>query len=149
MLGVRLSPERFGMHLGEVIEVAQHLFDGDQVDFLDMSLWDSFKKSEDEQFGDRPLLDWFTALDRGATRLGVAGMIRTPANVRYCLDAGVDFVLLGRAAILHHDFPLQARSNPDFEPVSLPVSRQYLRSQGLGERFIEYMMRWEGFVGEP
>ncbi|MGD9020952.1 MAG: NADH:flavin oxidoreductase, partial [Lysobacterales bacterium] len=85
MLGVRLSPERFGMHLGEVIEVAQHLFDGDQVDFLDMSLWDSFKKSEDEQFGDRPLLDWFTALDRGATRLGVAGMIRTPANVRYCL----------------------------------------------------------------
>jgi 2,4-dienoyl-CoA reductase-like NADH-dependent reductase (Old Yellow Enzyme family) len=149
MLGVRLSPERFGMRFGEVIEVAQGLFDGGQIDFLDMSLWDSFKHPEDEEFGGRPLLEWFTALDRGATRLGVAGMIRTPANVQHCMDAGVDFVLLGRAAILHHDLPLQVRANPEFEPVSLPVSRQYLRSQGLGQRFIEYMMRWEGFVSEP
>jgi len=146
MLGVRLSPERFGLRLGEILEIAQRLLDGGQVDFLDMSLWDSFKQPDDEAFSNRPLLDWFTALDRGDTRLGTAGMIRTPRDAVRCLDAGVDFVLLGRAAILHHDFPLQAQADPGFKPVSLPVSRDYLHSQGLGESFVEYMARWEGFV---
>lgn len=148
MLGVRLSPERFGLRLGEMLETAQRLLADAQIDFLDMSLWDSFKEPEDEAFRSRPLLDWFTALERGDTRLGSAGMIRTPNDAARCLDAGLDFVLLGRAAILRHDFPLQARQNPALEPVKLPVSREYLYAQGLGERFVDYMARWEGFVSE-
>ena len=75
-------------------------------------------------------------------------MIRTPGDAARCLDAGVDFVLLGRAAILRHDFPLQAYRDPGLGPVSLPVSREYLHAQGLGDRFVEYMARWEGFVSE-
>lgn len=146
MMGVRLSPERFGLRLGEVLEVAQRLLDSNQLDFLDMSLWDSFKEAEDETYKGRRLLDWFTALDRGDTRLGTAGMIRTPRDAARCLEAGVDFVLLGRAAILRHDFPLKAYQNPELEAVELPVNQEYLHSQGLGERFVEYMRRWEGFV---
>jgi 2,4-dienoyl-CoA reductase-like NADH-dependent reductase (Old Yellow Enzyme family) len=148
MLGVRLSPERFGLRLAEILETAQRLLDEDQIDFLDMSLWDSFKEPEDEAFRTRPLLDWFTALERGATRLGTAGLIRTPRDAARCLDAGVDFVLLGRAAILRHDFPLQAYRDPGLGPVELPVSREYLHAQGLGDRFVDYMARWEGFVSE-
>lgn len=149
MLGVRLSPERFGMRLGEILEVAQRLLGGGQIDFLDMSLWDSFKEPDDEKFTTRPLLEWFTALDRGDARLGTAGMIRTPRDAERCLDAGADFVLLGRAAILRHDFPLKAYRDPDMEAVELPVSAEYLQSQGLGERFVDYMRRWEGFVSRP
>jgi hypothetical protein len=38
------------------------------------------------------------------------------------------------------------RRDPEFEPVNLPVSADYLRSEGLGEAFIVYMSRWKGFV---
>jgi 2,4-dienoyl-CoA reductase-like NADH-dependent reductase (Old Yellow Enzyme family) len=79
-------------------------------------------------------------------RLGVAGKINTPTHAVACLEAGVDFVILGRVAILHHDFPNQVLDNPDFKPVETPVTEDYLRSQGLGEVFIEYMAGWDGFV---
>ena len=146
LLGVRLSPERFDLKLGEVLEVAQRLMSEAQIDFLDMSLWDSFKEPAEEAFQGRTLLSYFTDLERGDVRLGTAGKINTPDDARRCLEAGADFVVLGRAAILHHDFPEQMLGDPDFEPVTLPVSRDYLHSQGLGEAFINYMAGWSGFV---
>ena len=146
LLGVRLSPERFDVQLGEIIEVAQRLMKNGDIDFLDMSLWDSFKEPVEEAFQGRSLLSYFTELDRGEVRLGTAGNLRTPQDVTRCLDAGVDFVMLGRAAILHHDFPIQASANPAFEPVTTPVTADYLRSQGLGAAFVTYMSRWDGFV---
>ena len=79
---------------------------------------------------------------------GIAGKIYTASDARKCLEDGADFVLLGRAAILHHDFPQQVLANPDFEPVTTPVSREYLRSQGLSEAFVNYMSGWAGFVEE-
>ena len=146
LLGVRLSPERFDLRLGEIREVAQRLMAEGHIDFLDMSLWDSFKEPVEEAFKGRTLLSCFTELDRGDVRLGTAGNIRTPQDAQRCLEAGVDFVMLGRAAILHYDFPQQTRTNPEFQPVDLPVSREYLRSQGLGEAFVNYMSSWRGFV---
>ena len=146
LLGVRLSPERFDLKLGEILELAQRLMSEAQIDFLDMSLWDSFKEPAEEAFQGRTLLSYFTDLERGDVRLGTAGKINTPDDARRCLEAGADFVVLGRAAILHHDFPEQMLGDPDFEPVTLPVSRDYLHSQGLGEAFINYMAGWSGFV---
>ena len=146
LLGVRLSPERFDLKLGEILEVAQRLMSGDQIDFLVMSLWDSFKEPAEEAFQGRTLLSYFTGLDRGEVRLGTAGKIHRPDDARRCMEAGVDFVILGRAAILHHNFPVRMEEDPNFEPVTLPVSRDYLRSQGLGEAFVDYMAGWKGFV---
>ena len=57
-------------------------------------------------------------------------------------------MLLGRAAILHHDFPQRVAADPDFETVALPVSEEHLRNEGLGEAFIGYMKNWKGFVAE-
>jgi 2,4-dienoyl-CoA reductase-like NADH-dependent reductase (Old Yellow Enzyme family) len=51
-----------------------------------------------------PLIDLFAALPRGDTRLGVAGKLLSSASAQACLDRGADFVLIGRAAILHEDF---------------------------------------------
>lgn len=146
LLGIRLSPERFNLKLGEILEVAQRLMREAQIDFLDMSLWDSFKEPLEEAFQGKTLLSYFTNLDRGEVRLGIAGKLNTPGDARRCLEAGADFVILGRAAILHHDFPQRMMANPDFEPVNLPVTRDYLRSQGLGEAFVNYMASWTGFV---
>ena len=146
VLGVRLSPERFGMQLMEVSEVAQRLMREGRIDFLDMSLWDIFKEPEDEAFRGRSLLSWFTELDRGEVPLGAAGKIMSGADAAACLDAGADFVVIGRAAVLHHDFPLEVEADPAFRAVATPVTEEYLRNEGLGPALIEYMRRWEGFV---
>lgn len=145
-LGIRLSPERFDVRLAEIREIVQKLMSDGDVDYIDMSLWDVFKEPVEDEFQGRSLMSYFTELDRGDVRLGVAGKVRTPQDARQCLEEGADFVLLGRAAILHHDFPLQTKSNADFEPVRNPVSPDYLRSEGLGETFINYMSAWKGFV---
>ena len=145
-VGVRLSPERFGMRLAEVRSLAQQLMSGGAIDFLDMSLWDVFKEPQEEAFKGRSLLSYFTELDRGQVRLAVAGKIMGGADARRCIEAGADFVIVGRAAILHHDFPLQVQSNPAFESIALPVTAAHLANEGLSPAFVQYMGNWKGFV---
>ena len=145
-LGLRLSPERFGLSLMEVRDLAGRLLSEAKIDYLDMSLWDSFKEPVEEAYRGRTLMSYFTDLPRGNVRLGVAGKIMSAADARALLDAGADFVLLGRAAILHHDWPEKARANPDFRPASLPVTRAHLEAEGLGPAFVNYMSTWAGFV---
>jgi 2,4-dienoyl-CoA reductase-like NADH-dependent reductase (Old Yellow Enzyme family) len=145
-LGLRLSPERFGLSLMEVRDLAGRLLSEAKIDYLDMSLWDCFKEPVEEAHRGRTLMSYFTDLPRGDVRLGVAGKLMSAAEARAMLDAGADFVLLGRAAILHHDWPLKARANPDFRPVSLPVTRAHLEAEGLGPTFVNYMSTWAGFV---
>jgi 2,4-dienoyl-CoA reductase-like NADH-dependent reductase (Old Yellow Enzyme family) len=118
-----------------------------KIDFLDMSLWDSFKEPQDEAYQGRSLLSYFTELERGGVALGIAGKLRNPEEVNRAMATGIDFVMLGRAAILHHDFPMQMQVDSNFTPVRNPVSADYLRQEGLGENFITYMSGWKGFVG--
>ena len=145
-LGLRLSPERFGLSLMEIRDLAGRLFSEAKIDYLDMSLWDCFKEPVEEAHRGRTLMSYFADLPRGDVRLGVAGKLMSAADARAMLDAGADFVLLGRAAILHHDWPQKARANPDFRPVSLPVTRAHLEAEGLGPTFVNYMSTWAGFV---
>jgi 2,4-dienoyl-CoA reductase-like NADH-dependent reductase (Old Yellow Enzyme family) len=150
VLGVRLSPERFGLRLAEIREVAQLLLAGGEIDLLDLSLWDVTKEPEEAGFKGRTLLSYFTELGRGATRLGAAGKIMSAEDARRVLAAGADFCIIGRAAILHHDFPLRVQADPGFKAVSLPVTAEYLRNEGLGPAFVGYMGTWKGFVqAEP
>src|SRR5690606_2619008 len=113
LLGVRLSPERFGMRLEEVKQVCQRFIDEQVIDFLDISLWDVFKAPEEEAFKGTTLLSHFTALDFKSIRLTVAGKISTGEDVRKVLASGVDFVSIGRSAILHHDFPVKVMADPE------------------------------------
>jgi 2,4-dienoyl-CoA reductase-like NADH-dependent reductase (Old Yellow Enzyme family) len=145
-LGLRLSPERFGLRFSEQREVARQMLASGDLDYVDMSLWDSFKAPAEAEFADRPLIDWFTDLPRGNTRLGVAGKLTSAENCRRALERGADFVLLGRAAILHHDFPKQVAANPNFQSIALPVTRAHLQAERLGPVFVDYMNSWKGFV---
>ena len=147
-LGLRLSPERFGLDLGEIRDLAQRLMTEGLIDYLDMSLWDVRKAPIDEAYKAKSLIQWFTDLDRGAVRLGVAGKVLAAADAEWCLEQGCDFVLIGRGAILHHDWPRLAAADPDFRPIALPVTREHLTREGLSDKFVTYMQAWKGFVAE-
>jgi len=146
IVGVRLSPERFGLRLAEIRQVADRLLREGAIDYLDMSLWDVFKEPEEEPFRGRSLLSYFAELERGSVRLGAAGKIHSGEDAVNALAAGLDFVIIGRAAVLHHDFPARVMQDPFFRPAATPVSVEYLQREGLGLPFVEYMRRWEGFV---
>ncbi|PKB25876.1 2,4-dienoyl-CoA reductase-like NADH-dependent reductase (Old Yellow Enzyme family) [Novosphingobium kunmingense] len=148
-LGLRLSPERFDIVLDEAKAFAQDMMLGGQLDYLDMSLWDCFKQPEEEAHKGQPLISHFTALERGNTRLGVAGKIMSASKAQDCLDAGADFVLVGRGAILHHDFPRRAIADADFACIANPVTREHLKAEALGDAFVAYLSTWPGFVAEP
>ena len=145
-LGLRLSPERFGLKFAEQRDVASWMLASGDLDYLDMSLWDSFKAPSEEAHVSRPLIDWFAELPRGATRLGAAGKLMRGGDARRLVDAGADFAILGRAAVLHHDWPKLFAADPDFQPIALPASRAHLAAEGLSPKFIEYMNQWKGFV---
>ncbi|GHE75114.1 NADH-dependent flavin oxidoreductase [Camelimonas fluminis] len=148
-LGVRLSPERYGVVLDEARALATELMTSGKIDYLDMSLWSVFKQPEDPAHHGKRLIDCFTDLPRGNTPLGVAGKIMDAATAQACLDAGADFVLIGRGAIIHHDFPRRALADPAFSSLPLPVSRDHLAAEALGPKFIDYMATgWKNFVAD-
>ena len=146
LIGVRLSPEKFGMNLAEVKTICINLIADGQIDFLDISLWDCFKMPEDGKGEDKTLLNHFTEIDRKDVQLTVAGKIKSGKDADAILQSGVDFITLGRSGILHHDFPRLVLDNPDFTPTETPVSTAYLTKEGLSPIFIKYMGNWPGFV---
>lgn len=147
-LSVRLSPERFGLRTAEIIEVFGWLARSGHIDFIDMSLWDVRKQAADEDMAGRGLLEIFSALERGSTRLAAAGKIYSAEDARWVVENGAEMAVIGRGAILHHDFPRQVSADPDFRVRSLPVTRAELRAEGLSESFVGYMKNWPGFVAE-
>jgi len=147
-IGVRLSPERFGMVIDEIREVFGWLVDGGKVDMIDMSLWDCFAQTHDPAWSDRRLIDVFAELPRGKVKLAVAGKLYGGPDIERAIDAGADIVALGRAAILHHDFPRMVASDPSVVMRSLPVTADELRAEGLSDGFVGYMRSWPGFVAE-
>ena len=147
------ADDHVGRHFAELAEgfkrrdVAQLLVDEGKVDYLDISLWDVFKDPVDPKFQGRSLMSYFTDIDlKGRVRLGFAGGIRTWDDANRCLEAGADFAVIGKAAVVHHDLPKRLERSRGFVPQSFPVSADYLRKEGLGEGFITYLATWPNMV---
>ena len=119
-----------------MLTLDQSVINTGQLDFLDISFWDVFRQAphlgEENKQPSRLFIDCYTELDWKNTKLLVSGKIKSADDIIWCLDKGADFVALGKTAILHHDFPNQLRKDIDFLPVGTPVSRDYLRNEGLG-----------------
>ena len=145
-LGLRLSPERFGLRLPEIVRVTEEIMASGKLDYMDLSLWDFRKTPQGSEDGAASLFSHFTDLPRNGTRPGAAGKIRDAQDVRDALEQGCDFVLIGRAAILHHDMANRMAADPDYTAPELPVTADHLRAEGLGEAFVTYMSGWKGFV---
>ncbi len=148
LISVRLSPERFGMDLEETKSICERFIAEQQIDFLDISLWDVFKMPENPDYQNKSLLKHFTDIDNKGIPLTVAGKIESAMDVEKLLNSGVDFVGIGKAGILHHDFPIRVMQDQNFKASPIPVSESYLQKEGLSPKFIKYMRRWPGFVDE-
>lgn len=148
-IGLRLSPERFGIDTMACRRLVADVMAGGRLDYVDMSLWDVFKQPMDPALQDRSLSGWFTDLPRHGTKLGVAGKIGSALAAQSALDQGADFAMIGRAAVLHHDFARKALADASFAAVPIPVSPEWLANEGLSPKFVEYMRAWKNFVTEP
>jgi 2,4-dienoyl-CoA reductase-like NADH-dependent reductase (Old Yellow Enzyme family) len=145
-LGLRLSPERFGLKLAEIRDVAAEILRQSKIDFLDMSLWDVVKEPNEDEHKGRTLMSFFTDLPRGDVRLGAAGKVMTGQSAAGVLEAGCDYVVVGRGAILRHDFPNRVHADANYQSPQTPVTVQHLRDEGLSPAFVQYMRQWPNFV---
>lgn len=145
-IGIRLSPEHNGLVFDEMLNLAARLLIDPRIDFIDMSMRDAFKLPNDAAYADKTLTQWYTGLPRGGVRLGITGMLRTPEAIHRAMDSGADFVVIGRAAILHHDFPQQMADDPQFVPRTTPVAADVLLSESLSPTFVAYMRSFPDFV---
>ena len=147
-LGLRLTPEGSGITLADGVAVAAEVMGSGLIDYLDMSLWDVFMHPRSDTGDDeRLLIEHYTALERGSTRLGVAGSVLSAADAAWCLEKGADFVSVGIGAILHHDFATLAVADAGFVATSRPVTREHLSAESVSPSFIDYLAAgWDDLV---
>ncbi len=136
-VGLRVSPERFGVDPAEMVQLTADMLARGDLDYIDLSLWDVMKLPAGAKDG--PLLiDHFLGLPRHGTALGVAGRIATAADAQAVLSKGADLAFVGKAAIADHDFAHHALTDVDYQAPAFPVTKDHLRAQFLGEPFVEY-----------
>lgn len=156
-VGVRLTPEGYGIPLAEAVEIIGTVLASGQVDTLDISMWDCWMSPRKVETG-RLLIEEFAELPRHGTRVGVTGRVLDRAGVDWALGrnldgstslaGGFDFVGIGTAAILHHDSAAHLLADGStFTPTPLPVSADHLRGELVGEPFLDYLRSgWDDFV---
>lgn len=145
-VGIRLTPEGYGIPLTEGREHAREVFAAGLVDYVEMSMWDVFMEPRRDDSGGR-IIDRFLGLDRGDARLGVTGKVLSTADAQWCLDQGADFVGVGIGAILHHDFARRALDDPAFEVRERPVTRRELAEEFVSPLFVDYLAEgWDDLV---
>lgn len=145
-IGLRVSMERYGVSILDVQWVAARVLKEEVIDYLDLAVWDYRKIATEEPLQGRTLLSVFTELPRGEVRLGTSGHVMSSQQAVEVLDAGCDFVMLGKAAVLDPSFPEKTRRDGHYSAPALPVTADWLKGSGLSEPFIQYMRTWDGFV---
>lgn len=137
-IGLRLSVERYGLVLADMVQLVGELLASGNIDILDLSLWDVAKLPANAPEGSRTLVEHFLELPRHGTALGVAGQIASAADAQQVLDQGADLAYIGKAAIVDHAFSRRAMVDPNYRAPSFPVTRDHLRSEKLAEPFVTY-----------
>lgn len=146
-VGIRLSVERLGLDTSEMLQLVGELLLEGELDHIDVSLWDAAKMPEDALGSGERLVDIFTALPRGATRLGIAGKIPDGLSAQEALATGADFINVGRAAVADERVAERLLADPTHRGPDFPVTKQHLRENHLGEAFVTYFsMGWPHLV---
>ena len=146
LIGIRISPEvpEQGVELDDSLQTAKWLA-ADGVDFLHVSNWDSFKPPAKHPESAKMLTTWFREAVGADMPLIATGGVWTPTEADKVLAHGADLVGLGRAAIGNPNWPHQA-ALPGWEPARPPYTPNHLRDAALGEKLVDYMRLWPGFV---
>lgn len=144
---VRISPvdlhARLGLTLGDSVQVAKWLAE-DGADVIHLSLREAWGPAPHEEDRSAVVSKIKEAVGNRAM-VAAAGGIWTQEDAQRLFDAGGDIAVVGKAAIVHPDWPI-ASLRPDFEPIKSNWTVDYLRSVDVGERFIEYLKKFPGLV---
>ena len=151
-VGVRLSPvdvwNRRGLLLADGIQVGRWMAE-DGVDFVHLSLSKAAGPAPHEE-DPQPVARAFRNALPSEVPVLAAGGIWTRADALAAVDAGVDVVVVGKAAIAHPDWPV-ASSRPDFDPVRPTWSPEHLQAADVGAPLLRYLQGFSGMVegGRP
>ncbi len=146
-VGVRLSPvdvwAKRGLVLDDGVEVARWMAE-DGADFVHLSLGDAGGAPAHEP--DRgPVARAVREALPAEVPIFAAGGVWTREDAARAIDAGVDVVVVGRAAIAHPEWP-RVFEGPEWEPVRPTWSRDLLRSKDVSERLLGYLGNFSGMV---
>ena len=78
-------------------------------------------------------------LPRGNVKVGAAGKIVDAEHVCKVLEAGCDFAMIGRAAILAHDFPEKVRADAYYASPKWPLPAEHYLAEGISPTFVDYL----------
>lgn len=147
IVGVRLSPidvwSTRGLTLGDSVQVARWLAE-DGADFVHLSLSDATVRSTlagEEVPVVRAIRDHLPS----PCALVAAGGITSLAGSERVLDLGADMVAVGRAGIIHPDWPRRL-GDGGFAMREPPWPQAALREAAVGEAFVQYLLRFPGLV---
>lgn len=143
VVGVRLSPENAGTQSGLRIEesllVAKWLAD-DGMDYFHLSLGDFGKRPSEESAPRTPVVTLFREALPSHVALMTSGGVWEFDHAREAMALGADLVSLGKAAIIHPDWPRRAAA-PGFTASRMPWDRASLQAAGVGAAFLRYLER--------
>ena len=145
LVGVRISPEynQIGVVLEDSLDLVDLLAES-EIDFLHISCWDCFIPPT---HSDDPRMVTEIFAERLANRLPMisCGAVWSTKHAQQVMEQGADLVGVARAGIGHSEWASHL-DNLDYDPQRPPFTAEHLRSEGLSEKFIEYMRNWKDFV---
>ncbi len=146
-VGVRISPvdtrSRRGMVLDDSLQVGAWMAE-DGVDFVHLSLQQATGSPPFEP-GRTAVVTAFRERLPSAVAVWTVGGIWTAKAAEQALAAGGDAVVVGKAGIVHPDWPVAAR-RPDFVPRRPPWTLDQLAEVDVSPSFRTYLLRFPGLV---
>jgi len=146
LIGIRISPEidAIGINLHDTIKLVEILKKTD-LDFIHLSCWDVFAKSNTMPNENRTLTEIITSSYTKLPAIISTGGVWSSEDAQKVLNQGANLVGVGRVAIAHPNWPNNI-FNGDYNPSQPPFTAEYLKKMKLSEIFIDYMRNWHGFV---
>lgn len=147
MVNVRISPvdiwDKRGLVLSDSIQVAKWLSE-DGVDIIHLSLRNASGPAPFEQ-NEISVVRAIRDAVPAEVKIASAGGILTRDDAGKTEASGADLVVLGRASIVHPDWPTVSKIE-DFIPISPPWDPDYLSQIAIGPKFLQYLNRFPGLI---
>ncbi|MAQ43636.1 MAG: hypothetical protein CMG25_04030 [Candidatus Marinimicrobia bacterium] len=148
IIGIRISPEieSIGIDLNDSINLVD-ILRKESVDFIHLSCWDVFSKSNSITHNQKTLTEIITGSYKKLPTIISTGNIWSSLDADKLLKQGADLVGVGRVAIGHPNWANNL-SNLNYQPKKPPFSVNELEKAKLNKTFISYMKNWNDFVKE-
>ena len=148
IIGVRISPEieSMGIELNDSINLV-NILRKESVDFIHLSCWDVFAKSNSMTHNQKTLTEIITGSYQKLPTIISTGNVWSSLDADKLLKQGADLIGVGRVAIGHPNWASNL-SNLNYQPKKPPFSVNELEKAKLNKTFISYMKNWNDFVKE-